>query len=74
VLGKMRTMPIDDRFARHARLREDGLMLHVMYLFKVKQPAQSKGRWDYYDVVRTIPGDEAFRPLSDSECPLVKKQ
>ncbi|MGN6145550.1 MAG: ABC transporter substrate-binding protein [Mesorhizobium sp.] len=74
VLGKMRTMPIDDMFARHARLREDGLMLHDMYLFKVKQPAQSKGRWDYYDVVRTIPGDEAFRPLSDSECPLVKKQ
>ncbi len=73
VLDKMRTMPIEDMFARNARLREDGLMLHDMYLFKVKKPSESKGRWDYYDVVRTIPGEEAFRPLSQSECPLVKK-
>lgn len=73
VLAKMRTMPIEDMFARNARLREDGLMLHDMYLFKVKKPSESTGRWDYYDVVRTIPGEEAFRPVSQSECPLVKK-
>jgi branched-chain amino acid transport system substrate-binding protein len=43
-----------------------------MYLFQVKSPAESKGPWDYYKLVKTIPGDEAFRPLADGNCPLVK--
>ncbi|WP_378941641.1 ABC transporter substrate-binding protein [Mesorhizobium sp. ANAO-SY3R2] len=73
VIAKLRTMPIDDMFARNAKLREDGLMQHDMYLLRVKKPSESNGRWDYYNLVRTIPGEEAFRPLSQSECPLIKK-
>ncbi|SOC46029.1 amino acid/amide ABC transporter substrate-binding protein (HAAT family) [Rhizobium subbaraonis] len=72
-IDKMRTMDINDFFARNARLREDGRMVHDMYLVQVKKPEESKGPWDYYKVIRTIPGDQAFRPLDKSECPLVKK-
>ncbi len=73
VVDKMRTMDINDFFARNAYLREDGRMVHDMYLVQVKTPEESKGPWDYYKVLRTIPGDQAFRPLDTSECPLVKK-
>lgn len=72
-IDKMRTMDINDFFARNAHLREDGRMVHDMYLVQVKKPEESKGPWDYYKVIRTIPGDQAFRPLDKSECPLVKK-
>lgn len=72
-VDKMRTMNINDFFARNAHLREDGRMVHDMYLVQVKKPSESKGPWDYYKVIRTIPGDQAFRPLNKSECPLVKK-
>jgi branched-chain amino acid transport system substrate-binding protein len=48
-------------------------MVHDMYLFEVKKPFESKGLWDYYKLVTTIPGDKAFLPLSESKCPLVKK-
>lgn len=72
-IDKMRTMDINDFFARNAHLREDGRMVHDMYLVQVKTPEESKGPWDYYKVIRTIPGDQAFRPLDKSECPLVKK-
>ena len=48
-------------------------MVHDMYLFEVKKPSESKGRWDNYKLLRTIPGDEAFQPLADSRCPLMKK-
>lgn len=71
VLDKMRTMDINDFFARNAKLREDGRMVHDMYLVQVKSPEESKGPWDYYKVLRTIPGDEAFRPLDKGGCPLV---
>jgi len=47
--------------------------MHNMYLFEVKKPSESKGPWDYYKLLATISGEEAFRPLADSECPLVKK-
>jgi branched-chain amino acid transport system substrate-binding protein len=47
--------------------------MHNVYLFQVKAPNESKGAWDYYNAIRTIPGEEAFRPLDQSECPLVKK-
>ena len=73
VLDKMRTMDINDFFARNAKLRADGRMVHDMYLVQVKSPEESKGPWDYYKVLRTIPGDEAFRPLDKGSCPLVKQ-
>lgn len=73
VVDKMKQMPIDDMFARHAKIRADGRMVHDMYLAKVKTPAESKGPWDYYKIVRVIPGDEAFQPLDKSTCPLVQK-
>jgi branched-chain amino acid transport system substrate-binding protein len=74
VIETMRNMPLDDMFARNARLRPDGRLTHDMYLFKVKAPGESKEPWDYYTLEATIPGDEAFRPLSEGNCPLVKTQ
>ncbi len=73
VMAKMRSMPVNDFFAKNASIREDGQLMHDMYLFKVKTPAESKGPWDYYNVVSTIPAKEAFLPLSESKCSLVKK-
>jgi len=72
VAARMREAPIEDFFARHGRLREDGLMVHDLYLAQVKTPAESKAPWDYYKVLTTIPGSEAFQP-PDPACPLVKK-
>lgn len=72
VMAKMREMPINDFFAKGGKIREDGRMVHDMYVYQVKTPEESKGEWDVYKLVQTIPGDEAFRPLSESECPLVK--
>jgi branched-chain amino acid transport system substrate-binding protein len=73
VAAKMREMPIEDFFARHGRLREDGLMVHDLYLVEVKTPEESKQPWDYYKVLQTIPGDEAFPRLEDEDCPITKK-
>ncbi|HVV41933.1 MAG TPA: ABC transporter substrate-binding protein [Nitrobacter sp.] len=73
VMKKMKEMPINDMFAKHGRIREDGRMVHDMYLFQVKKPSESKGRWDYYKLIGTVPAEEAFQPLSQSRCPLVKK-
>jgi branched-chain amino acid transport system substrate-binding protein len=73
VMKIMKETPINDMFARNGRIREDGRMVHDMYLFEVKKPQESKGRWDDYKLLATIPGDEAFQPLSESRCPLVKK-
>ena len=72
VMKQMKAMPINDFFAANGRIREDGRMVHDMYLFEVKTPAESKRPWDYYKLVATLPGDEAFMPLSKSTCPLVK--
>ena len=72
VTAKMREAPIEDFFARHGRLREDGLMVHDLYLVQVKKPQESKAPWDYYTILATIPGDKAFPP-PDPACPLVKK-
>lgn len=73
VIAKMRELPIRDFFARNAKLRPDGRMVHDMYLVQVKKPSESKKPWDYYTILRTIPGDEAFRPMSDGGCKLVTK-
>ena len=73
VVAKMKDMPTDDPLFGKGTIRADGRKIHPVYLFEVKKPAESKYAWDYYKVKATIPGDEAFRPLADSKCPLVKK-
>lgn len=73
VMAKMREVPVNDFFAKNGRVREDGRFVHDMYVYEVKKPSESKYPWDYYKLRATIPGDEAFRPLSESKCPLVKK-
>jgi branched-chain amino acid transport system substrate-binding protein len=73
VVAKMKEMPVNDFFAKNGKIREDGRMVHTMYLAEVKKPADSKGPWDYYKIVREIPGDQAFRPMDAKfGCPLVK--
>lgn len=73
VIEKMRATPINDFFAKNGHIRIDGRMVHDMYLYEVKKPNESKGEWDLYNVIATVPGDEAFRPLADGGCPLVKQ-
>lgn len=73
VAEQIRTLPIKDFFAVNGKVRADGRMVHDMYLAQVKKPSEAKGPWDYYNILRTIPGDEAFKPLADSTCALVKK-
>ncbi|HRO60146.1 MAG TPA: ABC transporter substrate-binding protein [Burkholderiaceae bacterium] len=68
----LRSMSIDDPVIKGGKIRPDGRLVHDMYLFQVKTPEESKGAWDYYKLVDTIPGDEAFMPLSKSQCALVK--
>ena len=72
VMEKMRETPVNDFFTKNGKIREDGRMVHDMYVYQVKTPDKSKGEWDLLELVTTIPGDKAFRPLSDSKCPLVK--
>src|SRR5579871_3925488 len=72
VMAQMRKMPINDFFAHDGKIRIDGRMVHDMYLFEVKKPEESKGEWDLYKLIATVPGDEAFRPLDKGGCPLVK--
>lgn len=73
VMAKMKSIPVSDFFAKHGVVREDGQMVHDMYLFQVKKPSESKYPWDYYKLVATIPGDQAFNSLAESKCSLVKK-
>ncbi|MGU3539889.1 ABC transporter substrate-binding protein [Methylobacterium sp. A54F] len=73
VAETMREMPVNDFFVTNGTVRVDGRMEHDMYLIQVKAPEESKGPWDYYRVLRTIPAAEATMPLAESKCPLVKK-
>jgi branched-chain amino acid transport system substrate-binding protein len=73
VIAKMKEMPTDDPLFGKGSIRVDGRKIHPAYLFQVKTPAESKAPWDYYKIVATIPADQAFRPLADGDCPLVKK-
>ncbi|WP_428246325.1 ABC transporter substrate-binding protein [Ferrovibrio sp.] len=73
VVNKMKEMPSDDKLFGKGMLREDGRHIHPMYLVEVKKPAESKYPWDYLKVVATIPAEQAFRPLADGGCPMVKK-
>ena len=72
VMAKMREIPTDDPLFGKGQLRIDGRVTHDMYLYQVKTPAESKYKYDYYKLLATIPADEAFRPLADDNCPLVK--
>jgi len=71
-IAQMKKMPTDDECFGRGTIREDGRKLHPAYLFEVKKPSESKGAWDYYKVLATTPGEEAFRPLSAGACALVK--
>ncbi|TFF22083.1 ABC transporter substrate-binding protein [Jiella endophytica] len=73
VVAKLKEMPIEDAFARNGKVRADGLMVHDMYLAQVKTPDESKEKWDYYKIIRTIPGDDAFQPLDKGSCEAAKK-
>ena len=72
VVAKMKELETDDPLFGKGLIRQDGRKMHDMYLFEVKAPSESEGPWDYYKLIRTIPGDEAFRPMEEGECPLVK--
>jgi branched-chain amino acid transport system substrate-binding protein len=73
VVARMKELPTDDPLFGKGTIRADGRKIHDMYLFEVKKPAESKGPWDYYKLRATIPAAEAFRPLDQGGCPLVKK-
>jgi branched-chain amino acid transport system substrate-binding protein len=73
VVAKMKEMPVNDFFAKNGKIRADGRHVHDMLLVQVKKPEESKGPWDYYKILRVIPGDEAFRPMAEGNCPIVAK-
>jgi branched-chain amino acid transport system substrate-binding protein len=73
VMAKMRETPINDFMTKNGKLREDGRVIRDFYLFEVKKPSESKGEWDLFKLIQTVPGDQAFRPLDKGDCPLVKK-
>jgi branched-chain amino acid transport system substrate-binding protein len=72
VVGKMRFLVVKDFYADGARIRPDGRLVHDMYLVRVKKPAESREPWDYEEIVQTIPGDQAFRPVAEAGCPAGK--
>ena len=72
VVAKMKELPTDDPLFGKGTIRVDGRKIHPVYLYEVKKPAESKGDWDNFKLLSTIPGDEAFRPLLEGGCPLVK--
>ena len=73
VMEQLHKTKVNDMFVKDATIRPDGLLEHDMYIVQVKTPAESKGEWDYYKIVKTMSGEEAFGKLADSACPLVKK-
>jgi branched-chain amino acid transport system substrate-binding protein len=73
VIAKMREMPIDDPMTKGGHLRIDGRVIRDVSLYEVKAPTDSKEPWDYYRFIRKVPGEQAFRPLEGSPCPLVRK-
>jgi CheY-like chemotaxis protein len=72
VMAKMKATPTEDALFGKGYIRKDGRKVHKMYLFEVKKPEETKGAWDYYKLAREIPGEEAFRPMDQGGCPLVK--
>ena len=72
IVAKMKATPTDDPLFGQGTVRQDGRKIHPMYLFEVKSPKESKAPWDYYKLRATIPAEQAFRPLAEGGCPLVK--
>jgi branched-chain amino acid transport system substrate-binding protein len=72
VIAQMRKTPVNDFFAQGGVVREDGRMVHDMYLMRIKKPEESKSKWDLYEYLSTVKGNDAFRPLSEGGCPYVK--
>ena len=72
-MDELHKTKINDMFVQNATIRADGLLDHDMYVMQVKTPSESKGAWDYYKLIKTLTGEEAFGKLADSACPLVKK-
>jgi branched-chain amino acid transport system substrate-binding protein len=72
VLAEMKKIPINDFMTKNGKIRPDGRVIRDMYLMQAKTPEESKGEWDLVKMIATVPGDEAFRPLNEGECPLVK--
>jgi branched-chain amino acid transport system substrate-binding protein len=73
IAAKMKEMPTDDPLFGKGTIRQDGRKIHPAYLFEVKKPSESKGPYDYYKLRATIPADQAFRPLNEGDCPMIKK-
>jgi branched-chain amino acid transport system substrate-binding protein len=73
IMAGMREMPVNDFMTKNGKLREDGRLMRDLYLFEVKAPSESKGPWDYYKLITTIPSEKAFRPLSEGGCPYLSK-
>jgi branched-chain amino acid transport system substrate-binding protein len=73
VAAKMREMPVNDFMTKNGKIRADGRLVRDMYLFQVKTPEESKYKYDYYKLLATIPGEEAFRPMEEGGCPLLSK-
>lgn len=73
VIKWMRDNPVNDFFARGGKVRADGRMVHDMYLMRIKKPEESRSKWDLYEYLDTVPGDQAFRPMSEGGCPYVKQ-
>lgn len=73
IATKMRELPVNDFMTKDGRIRRDGRLVRDMYLFRVKSPVESKYKFDYYEKLATIPGNEAFRSMEDGKCPLLKK-
>jgi len=73
IMEQLHKTKVNDMFVKDATIRPDGLLEHDMYIVQVKTPAESKGDWDFYKILKTMKGDEAFGKLADSACPLVKK-
>ena len=73
VMAKMKATEVNDAVVRKGKIRDDGRLVHDMLLVQVKTPAESKQAWDLYKIQQTIPGDQAFQPLAQSRCPLIKK-
>ena len=71
-IQQMKATPTDDPLFGQGKVRLDGRVIHDMYLFEVKSPAQSKEAWDYYTLRRTIPADQAFRPLDQGGCGMAR--
>jgi branched-chain amino acid transport system substrate-binding protein len=70
VVARMKAMPVRDVYTGDGHIRADGRLVHDMYLVRVKKPSESRGPWDYEDVLQTVPGHQAFRPLAEAGCPL----